>query len=49
VDHWSLGLDIRILATTVQQVLRRTDVSITEDLSLGFPLPGLGDSPRPSP
>jgi sugar transferase EpsL len=39
VDHWSLWLDARILARTVGQVLRRADVSTTEDLSLGFPLP----------
>jgi hypothetical protein len=26
---------------TVAQVLRRTDVSTTEDLALGFPLPGV--------
>jgi lipopolysaccharide/colanic/teichoic acid biosynthesis glycosyltransferase len=41
VDHWSLGLDLRILGMTVCQVLRRTDVSATEDLTLGFPLPGV--------
>lgn len=40
VDHWSLLLDLRILAMTAVQVLRRTDVSTTEDLALGFPLPG---------
>ena len=32
VDHWSLGLDLRILARTMSQVLRRTDVSATQDL-----------------
>jgi sugar transferase EpsL len=41
VDHWSLRLDLKILLTTVQQVLRRQDVSTTEDLALGFPLPGV--------
>jgi lipopolysaccharide/colanic/teichoic acid biosynthesis glycosyltransferase len=41
VDHWSLALDIRILALTVIQVLRRTNVNTTEDLALGFPLPGV--------
>jgi lipopolysaccharide/colanic/teichoic acid biosynthesis glycosyltransferase len=41
VDHWSLGLDVRIVAMTVSQVLRRTNVSTTEDLALGFPLPGV--------
>jgi lipopolysaccharide/colanic/teichoic acid biosynthesis glycosyltransferase len=44
VDHWSLGLDLRILARTVAQVLARKDVTTTEDLSLGFPLP-----PAPPP
>ncbi len=39
VNHWSLRLDFRILAMTVLRVLRRTDVSTTEDLALGFPLP----------
>jgi lipopolysaccharide/colanic/teichoic acid biosynthesis glycosyltransferase len=39
VDHWSLGLDLRILALTVLRVLARRDVAVTEDLSLGFPLP----------
>lgn len=41
VDHWSLRLDARILLRTVIQVLRRTDVTTTEDLALGFPLPGV--------
>jgi sugar transferase EpsL len=41
VDHWSLRLDLKILLTTVHQVLRRQDVSTTEDLALGFPLPGV--------
>jgi lipopolysaccharide/colanic/teichoic acid biosynthesis glycosyltransferase len=46
VDHWSLGLDLRILARTVLQVLRRSDVAETQDLSeVGFPLPGV--EPRP--
>jgi sugar transferase EpsL len=45
VDHWSLRLDIRILAMTAIQVLRRTDVSTTEDLVLGFPLPGVDVGP----
>jgi lipopolysaccharide/colanic/teichoic acid biosynthesis glycosyltransferase len=40
VDHWSLGLDVRILAMTIGQVLRRQDVSATQDISeIGFPLP----------
>ncbi len=41
VDHWSLWLDVRILAVTVWQVFRRANVSVTEDLGLGFPLPGV--------
>jgi lipopolysaccharide/colanic/teichoic acid biosynthesis glycosyltransferase len=55
VDHWSLGLDVRILWMTVQQVVRRENVDSTEDLSLGFPLPGLidataeGDGPADPP
>jgi lipopolysaccharide/colanic/teichoic acid biosynthesis glycosyltransferase len=47
VNHWSLVLDLRILARTVVQVLRREGVSTAQDLSLGFPLPGL--SPETSP
>jgi len=49
VDHWSLGLDLRILAMTVKQVLRRANATATEDLSLGFPLPGAGDQAAESP
>jgi len=38
VDHWSLGLDVRILVQTVSQVLRRTDVAAAQDLSeIDFP------------
>ena len=38
VDHWSLGLDVRILARTLSQVLRRTDVAAAQDLSeIDFP------------
>jgi lipopolysaccharide/colanic/teichoic acid biosynthesis glycosyltransferase len=40
VDHWSIALDLKILAMTVGQVLRREGVSATEDLGLGFRLPG---------
>ncbi len=43
VDHWSLWLDLRILAMTVVQVLRRSHVSVTEDIAeIGFPLPAAG-------
>ncbi len=39
VDHWSLWLDIRILARTAIQVLRREGVSITQDVAeVGAPL-----------
>ena len=42
VDHWSLALDLRILGMTVMQVIRRSDVATTQDLSaVGFPLPGV--------
>jgi lipopolysaccharide/colanic/teichoic acid biosynthesis glycosyltransferase len=38
VDHWSLWLDLRILFTTVGQVLRRADVATTQDLAeIEFP------------
>jgi lipopolysaccharide/colanic/teichoic acid biosynthesis glycosyltransferase len=38
VDHWSLGLDVRILATTVRQVLRREGVAATQDFEeIDFP------------
>lgn len=38
VDHWSLALDVRIIARTLSQVLRRTDVAATQDLSeIDFP------------
>ena len=39
VDHWSLRLDLRILLMTPAKVLGRRDVTTTEDLALGFPLP----------
>jgi sugar transferase EpsL len=43
VDHWSLWLDVKIIALTASQVLRRTDVAATEDLDkVGFRLPGVG-------
>ncbi len=49
VDHWSLWLDLRILFMTVHQVLRRQGVTATEDLSLGFRLPGLEGEPKALP
>lgn len=47
VDHWSLALDVRILFMTIAQVLRRQGVSVTEDLTLGFRLPGLDPGSGP--
>ncbi|MGC3996846.1 MAG: sugar transferase [Anaeromyxobacter sp.] len=39
VDHWSLGLDLRILLRTAWQVIRRSDARSTEDgPQLGFPV-----------
>jgi lipopolysaccharide/colanic/teichoic acid biosynthesis glycosyltransferase len=43
VDHWSLWLDVKIIALTAGQVLRRADVAATQDLDeVGFRLPGVG-------
>jgi lipopolysaccharide/colanic/teichoic acid biosynthesis glycosyltransferase len=43
VDHWSLGLDARILLRTLGQVVARAGVSVTEDVdTIGFPLPPSG-------
>lgn len=40
VDHWSLWLDAKILAMTLIQVIRRSDVAETQDIAeFGFPLP----------
>jgi len=42
VDNWSLALDIKIIAMTLGQVVRRTDVATVQDIQeVGFPLPGL--------
>jgi lipopolysaccharide/colanic/teichoic acid biosynthesis glycosyltransferase len=49
VDHWSLWLDLRILARTAHQVLRRKDVTTTQSAEqLGFPLPPVivGEEPK---
>jgi lipopolysaccharide/colanic/teichoic acid biosynthesis glycosyltransferase len=41
VDNWSLALDLRIVAMTVSQVLRRADTDAIQDLAeVGFRLPG---------
>jgi lipopolysaccharide/colanic/teichoic acid biosynthesis glycosyltransferase len=38
IDHWSLGLDFRILIRTVSMVLRRTDVAASQEFSeIDFP------------
>ena len=38
VDHWSIRVDVQILAVTVRQVLRREGVSTVQDLTeIGFP------------
>jgi lipopolysaccharide/colanic/teichoic acid biosynthesis glycosyltransferase len=48
VDHWSLWLDLRILARTAVQLVGRSDVAATQDLAeIGFPLPGV-EAGRPS-
>jgi lipopolysaccharide/colanic/teichoic acid biosynthesis glycosyltransferase len=40
VDHWSLWLDLKILAKTARQVLSRQDVETTQGVAeFGFPLP----------
>jgi lipopolysaccharide/colanic/teichoic acid biosynthesis glycosyltransferase len=40
VDHWTLSLDLKILAMTVAQVLRRADVATSQEIEeFGFPLP----------
>ena len=45
VDNWTLALDMKIIAMTVVQVLRRTDVRASQNLEdVGFPLPGVGGS-----
>jgi len=53
VDHWSLWLDLRILAMTALQVVRRQNVSAAQDIAeIGFPLPMVApaqpDPPAPS-
>ena len=46
VDHWSLWLDLKIIALTAVQMLHRTDVATTQDVErIGFPLPGVGGRP----
>jgi sugar transferase EpsL len=41
VDHWSLWLDLKILALTVHHLIRRPNVATTQDVDVfGAPLPG---------
>jgi lipopolysaccharide/colanic/teichoic acid biosynthesis glycosyltransferase len=47
VDHWSLGLDLKIIAMTIGQVLRRADAVAVQDDGLGFRLAGLAGGQRP--
>jgi sugar transferase EpsL len=50
VDHWSLWLDVKIIALTASQVLRRTDVASTQNLDeVGFRLPGVGGAALDEP
>lgn len=50
VDHWSPWLDLRILAMTIGQVLRRTDVEVAQDIgAVGFPLPPTDARPHDGP
>ena len=40
VEHWSLRLDLKIIALTIEQLVRRTHVVTTQDPEdIGFPLP----------
>jgi lipopolysaccharide/colanic/teichoic acid biosynthesis glycosyltransferase len=49
VDHWSLWLDLKILALTLYQVIRRVDVAAAQDVEeMGFPLES-GPDARPEP
>lgn len=49
VDNWSLLLDLKIIAMTVQQLLLRKDVAAAQDVAgIGFPLP-VGDALHPTP
>ncbi len=47
VDHWSLWLDLKILALTVVQVLLRSNVTPQQDIEqVGFPLDVAADLER---
>lgn len=50
VDHWSLALDLKVLAMTAYQVLRRANVETVEGVE-GFPVPparGAASSDQPA-
>jgi lipopolysaccharide/colanic/teichoic acid biosynthesis glycosyltransferase len=50
VEHWSPGLDLRILGMTIRQVVSRTHVETTQDpTAIGFPLPGQAATDAPDP
>ena len=49
VDNWSLVLDMKIIAMTVGQVLRRAHTHPVQENDLGFRLPGLDEGSRPAP
>lgn len=47
VEHWSVWLDLRILARTALQVVRRQDVEVTQDIAaIECPLPPAGGGDR---
>lgn len=48
IDHWTIWLDLKILAMTVSQVIRRKDVSAVQDIEgIGFPLPAVQPGAHP--
>ena len=50
VDHWSLRLDMKIMAMTLRQVLGRTDVVTDVDpVEMGFRLPDVGSGSADEP
>ena len=48
VDHWSLALDLKIILSTIVQVLRHTDVTAVQDIEkIGFRVPAVTASETP--
>jgi lipopolysaccharide/colanic/teichoic acid biosynthesis glycosyltransferase len=48
VEHWSFRLDARIIAMTVEQLIRRTHVATIQDPEeIGFPLPDVVSTQSP--